>query len=309
MKKVIRKINQKKKLILSSIALTAVVGSLLVASIGFLKRKNDTVIAKINGEKIYRSEVEKKLKAMIPQDSEANLEKLPKEILEILVKDIYVGKEIDKKVVASKISKRKDVKEKIEEYSKKIARQEYLDSIIKEKITPEAVKNKYVELVNELSGKREIHLRYILTKTEDDAKKAHKELKSGKSFADVAKKYSIDESSAKNGGDLNYILEDNLGKEFFDIISPLKKGQISAPIKTTYGWNIFKVENFRNAEAGSFESIKASLEEQMKKEEVKKLFVDISESSKVEILIKSEAEQAKPEPSEQKSEEKPAEQE
>jgi len=309
MKKVIRKINQKKKLILSSIALTAVVGSLLVASIGFLKRKNDTVIAKINGEKIYRSEVEKKLKAMIPQDSEANLEKLPKEILEILVKDIYVGKEIDKKVAASKIAKRKDVKEKIEEYSKKIARQEYLDSIIKEKITPEAVKNKYVELVNELSGKREIHLRYILTKTEDDAKKAHKELKSGKSFAEVAKKYSIDESSAKNGGDLNYILEDNLGKEFFDIISPMKKGQISAPIKTTYGWNIFKVENFRNAEAGSFESIKASLEEQMKKEEVKKLFVDISESSKVEILIKSEAEQVKPEPSEQKSEEKPAEQE
>ena len=309
MKKVIRKINQKKKLILSSIALTAVVGSLLVVSIGFLKRKNDPVVAKINGEKIYSSEVEKKLKTMIPQDSEANLEKLPKEILEILVKDIYVGKEIDKKVVASKISKRKDVKEKIEEYSKKIARQEYLDSIIKEKITPEAVKNKYVELVNELSGKREIHLRYILTKTEDDAKKAHKELKSGKSFADVAKKYSIDESSAKNGGDLNYILEDNLGKEFFDIISPLKKGQISAPIKTTYGWNIFKVENFRNAEAGSFESIKASLEEQMKKEEVKKLFVDISESSKVEILIKSEAEQAKPEPSEQKSEEKPAEQE
>ena len=309
MKKVIRKINQKKKLILSSIALTAVVGSLLVVSIGFLKRKNDPVVAKINGEKIYSSEVEKKLKAMIPQDSEANLEKLPKEILEILVKDIYVGKEIDKKVAASKIAKRKDVKEKIEEYSKKIARQEYLDSIIKEKITPEAVKNKYVELVNELSGKREIHLRYILTKTEDDAKKAHKELKSGKSFAEVAKKYSIDESSAKNGGDLNYILEDNLGKEFFDIISPLKKGQISAPIKTTYGWNIFKVENFRNAEAGSFESIKASLEEQMKKEEVKKLFVDISESSKVEILIKSEAEQAKPEPSEQKSEEKPAEQE
>ncbi len=76
MKKVIRKINQKKKLILSSIALTAVVGSLLVVSIGFLKRKNDPVVAKINGEKIYSSEVEKKLKTMIPQDSEANLEKL-----------------------------------------------------------------------------------------------------------------------------------------------------------------------------------------------------------------------------------------
>lgn len=308
MKKIIRKINQKKKLILSSIALTAVVGVLLVASIGFFKRKNDIVVAKINGEKIYKSEVEKKLRTMIPQDSEANLEKLPKEILEILVKDIYVGKEIDKKVAASHIAKRKDVKEKIDEYSKKIARQEYLDSIIKEKITPEAVKNKYVELVNELSGKREIHLRYILTKTGDDAQKAHKELKSGKSFAEVAKKYSIDESSAKNGGDLSYILEDNLGKEFFDIISPMKKGQISAPIKTNYGWNIFKVEDFRNAEAGSFESIKASLEEQMKKDEVKKLFIDISEESKVEILIKSEAEQAKPEPSEQESEEKPAEQ-
>ena len=92
------------------------------------------------------------------------------------------------------------------------------------------------------------------------------------------------------------------------VISPMKKGQISAPIKTTYGWNIFKVEDFRNAEAGPFESIKAALEEQMKKEEIKKVFVDISENSKVEILIKSEAEQIKAEPSEQKSEEKPAEQ-
>jgi len=304
MKKIIRKINQKKKLILLSIILTVAVGLILVVSTG----KNDVVVAKINGVKIYKSEVEKKLKTMIPQDSEANLEKLPKEILEILVKDIYVSREIDKKVVSSKINKRKDIKEKIDEYSKKIARQEYLDSIVKEKITPEAVKNKYVELVNELSGKREIHLRYILTKTEDDAKKAYKELKSGKQFSEIAKKYSIDESSAKNGGDLNYILEDNLGKEFFDIISPMKKGQISAPIKTTYGWNIFKAENFRNAEAGPFESIKAALEEQMKKEEIKKLFIDTSENAKVEILIKSEAETIKPEPSEQKSEEKPADQ-
>jgi peptidyl-prolyl cis-trans isomerase C len=305
MKKIIKKISQSKKLILLSITLTIGVGLILATSLG---KKNDPVAAKINGVKIYKSEVEKKLRTMIPQDSEANLEKLPKEILEILVKDIYVSREIDKKVAASKITKRKEVKEKIDEYSKKIARQEYLDSIVKEKITPEAVKNKYVELVNELNGKREIHLKYILAKTEDDAKKAHKELKAGKSFAEIAKKYSIDENSAKNGGDLNYVLEDNLGKEFFDIISPMKKGQISAPIKTTYGWNIFKVEDFRNAEAGPFESIKAALEEQMKKEEIKKVFVDISENSKVEILIKSEAEQIKAEPSEQKSEEKPAEQ-
>ena len=255
----------------------------------------------VNGKSIPKAQLDK----LVQRSGQPDNPQVRDQAREMLVTRELVLQEADKRGVLQK----EMVREQLEQARMGVlVGAVFEDYVEKEGVAEADLKAAYESVKAQYTGK-EYHVEHILVEKESDAKAIIAQLKSGASFEEIAKAKSMDPGSAKNGGDLNYILEDNLGKEFFDIISPMKKGQISAPIKTTYGWNIFKVENFRNAEAGSFESIKASLEEQMKKEEVKKLFVDISESSKVEILIKSEAEQVKPEPSEQKSEEKPAEQE
>ena len=59
-----KKNNKKKRLITLSIVLTIFAVSVLVASLGFFGNKNNPVIAKVDGQKIYKLEIDNKLSTM-----------------------------------------------------------------------------------------------------------------------------------------------------------------------------------------------------------------------------------------------------
>ena len=69
---------------------------------------------------------------------------------------------------------------------------------------------------------------------------AFMELQSGKSFDDVALKFSADPSVAQNKGNLGYITVFSLPYQFETIIYNLSPGKFSAPYKSNSGYHIFK---------------------------------------------------------------------
>ena len=72
-----------------------------------------------------------------------------------------------------------------------------------------------------------------------EAKKIIKELKNGKKFADLAKKYSKDEASASNGGDLGYFDLNEMVDEFSDAVKELKVDEYTKePVKSSLGYHI-----------------------------------------------------------------------
>ena len=72
-----------------------------------------------------------------------------------------------------------------------------------------------------------------------EAKKIIKELKNGKKFADLAKKYSKDEASASNGGDLGYFDLNEMVDEFSDAVKKLKVDEYTKePVKSSFGYHI-----------------------------------------------------------------------
>ncbi|MEI6499365.1 MAG: peptidylprolyl isomerase [bacterium] len=70
-----------------------------------------------------------------------------------------------------------------------------------------------------------------------------KEIEGGLSFADAAKKYSEDTTSAELGGSLDPFAKGEMVDEFSEASFSTPVGQISEPIFTDYGWHIIKVES------------------------------------------------------------------
>lgn len=71
-------------------------------------------------------------------------------------------------------------------------------------------------------------------------------LKKGADFDIVAKGLSEDQASARNGGDLSWIVKGQTLKEFEDVGWALKDGEISKPFKTSVGWHIVLKKGHQN---------------------------------------------------------------
>ena len=109
--------------------------------------------------------------------------------------------------------------------------------------------------------KPEIRASHILVKDEDTAKKVEAELAAGKSFEDLAKQYSEDTASKENGGDLDYFGPGKMEAAFEEAAYKLKKGEISQPVKTSYGYHIIKVTDIK--ELKPYDEVKDDLKTQI----------------------------------------------
>jgi peptidyl-prolyl cis-trans isomerase SurA len=94
------------------------------------------------------------------------------------------------------------------------------------------------------------HVKHILLKSspsvlESEAKKNIEhialQVKQGKTFESLATTFSDDSVSAKQGGDLGWLHQGETVPEFEKAFNALKVGQVSAPVKTAFGWHLIKM--------------------------------------------------------------------
>ena len=118
--------------------------------------------------------------------------------------------------------------------------------------------------VNDLRGESknisvtEVHARHILLKpspimTDEQARvkleQIAADIKSGKTtFAAAAKEFSQDPGSANQGGDLGWATPDIFDPAFRDALTRLNKGQMSAPVHSSFGWHLIELLDTRNVD-------------------------------------------------------------
>jgi parvulin-like peptidyl-prolyl isomerase len=113
----------------------------------------------------------------------------------------------------------------------------------KAKVTHAEIEKYYHENPQRYGVPEKRDLELILTKTEAAAKKAKAEVESGKSFASVAKASSIDPTSKANGGQLPGVVKGQVEKSLDQAIFAAKKGVLSGPVKSPFGYYVFRVKN------------------------------------------------------------------
>src|SRR3954468_1928506 len=117
-------------------------------------------------------------------------------------------------------------------------------------------------------------LKVVLTKTKAKAAAAKAALDSGQSWASVAKKYSIDEASKAQGGKLPGVAKGQQEKAFDNAIFNAKKGATTGPIKTQFGYYVFKVTGITPATQQTLAQTKDTIKNLLKSQNQQKALND-----------------------------------
>ena len=87
-----------------------------------------------------------------------------------------------------------------------------------------------------------------------------KQLRAGAKFEDLAKKYSEDPGSAKEGGSLGWIGKGRTVPEFEKAAFSQPKGQIGDRVKSSYGFHIIRVDDRQDAHMKTLDEVKGQIE-------------------------------------------------
>lgn len=131
------------------------------------------------------------------------------------------------------------------------------EKAVKDSITEKEMKDYY---------KPKLKLSHILVKDEKIAKDLKEKLNSGEDFATLAKQYSEDSSSKEKGGELSEFGPGEMDPKFEEAAYKLETGQISNPIKSSYGYHIIKLTERK--ELKSFDQEKDNIRKELEQKRI-----------------------------------------
>jgi foldase protein PrsA len=131
----------------------------------------------------------------------------------------------------------------------------------KDKVTDAQIQAYYNKNKARFAQPERRDLRIVLTKTKAKADQAKAAIQSGQSFASVAKKFSIDQASKSQGGVLLAVAKGQQEKALDTAVFAAKKGALEGPVKTQFGYYVFKVQKITKASQQSLAQAKETIKQ------------------------------------------------
>jgi foldase protein PrsA len=131
----------------------------------------------------------------------------------------------------------------------------------KDKVTDQQIADYYEKNKAQFAQPERRDLSIVLTKTKGKAQQAKAALDSGQPFKKVAKRFSIDDASKAQGGKLPAVAKGQQEKAFDTAIFAADKRKITGPVKTQFGWYVFKVDKITAASQQTLEQAKATIKQ------------------------------------------------
>ncbi|XXM73076.1 foldase protein PrsA [Lysinibacillus sphaericus] len=261
---------KKKSITLWSVLGFVVISGALLAAFGFSKEE---VVAKVGNESISKDDL---YSTLVDQYGEAALDTLIAEKIvelegekkEITIKDSEIGDELQSikesyggddafdEALASSGASVDGLKKNIETYL-------MTEKLLKDRvsITDDQIKKYFDENKDSFVQAEQVEASHILVEDEKTAQEVKKKLDDGGDFAELAKEYSTDTSNAESGGKLGFFAKGEMVEEFEDKAFAMKKGEISEPVKTEFGYHIIKVTDKKEAKEAVLEDHKEEIKE------------------------------------------------
>ncbi len=254
-------------------------GAILALALAAACPASAKVLATVDGMEITDDDVQVALEDLGPT--------LPQQIegpqREAYVLDYLIDlRLVARKAAAEKMGESADAARRLAYYRDKVMMETLLGKVAKDGATDAAMKQVYDDAAAKQTSEEEISARHILVPTEDEAKAALKRVKGGENFAKVADEVSKDPGS--KGGDLGWFTKDRMVPEFGEAAYKLKKGEISDPVKSQFGWHVIKLEDRRRKPFPSFEEVKTQVAQYVAQKSQSELIMKLRDGAKIERM-------------------------
>ncbi|WP_045834844.1 peptidylprolyl isomerase [Hyphomicrobium sp. 99] len=278
---------------------------------------DDKVVATIDGKPITEgdlavaeSEIGSDMGTMPPEQKRTSL-------LEFLIDNQLFAEAAE----AEKLNQGADFETRLNYLKRRALRELYFDKVIKASVSDADARKIYDDQVKLLKPEEEVSARHILVATEDEAKALKEKLDKGADFAQLAKENSKDPGSKDDGGNLGYFGHGQMVPQFEEIVFKLKKGEVSDPVKTQFGWHLVKLEDRRTKQPPAFDIVKDRIVQSLLLQKAQQTAVGLRGKAKIEIvdpeikktvdarnaLIQSQSKPAAAEPAKEAPKDAPAE--
>jgi len=219
------------------------------------EKADETIVAKVNGKPITESDMR-----LAENELGSELGNLPPEIkrralAEYLIDNVLFAEAAE----AADIASSPEFKEQMAYLRRRVLREQYFEKTLKGTISDDEAKQVYDAKVATLEPQEEFSARHILVESEEKAKELRGKIEGGADFAEVAKENSTDTGSKEQGGLLGYFVKGQMVPEFEAAVLKMHKGEVSEPVKTSFGWHVIKLEDRRRKAPPSFDNVKSTI--------------------------------------------------
>lgn len=208
------------------------------------------VLAKVNGSAITEKDIEFAI-SQFPQDRRGMLttaDGKKQVLLQMISYELLYNYAKDKG-----LSQDERVKLQVEAFTKQALIQVAISDVLSNlEVTEEEAKAYYEAHKDEFTNGETLRASHILVSSLEECEKIREEILKGLSFEDAAKKYSSCPSK-ENGGDLGSFGRGMMVPEFDKAVFSLPIGEVSMPVKTTFGYHLIKVAEKAETPEVSFE--------------------------------------------------------
>jgi len=150
-----------------------------------------------------------------------------------------------------------------------------------------AAYDKNKDRYNEPEKRHGRHILITIGKDDAAARKQAEEVlaqaKAGKDFAALAKQYSQDPGSAGQGDDLGWADRNQFVGPFADALFGMNVGELRGPVKTQFGYHIIRLDEVQAGKTKPFESVRAEIEAEVKRNAATDKFGEIQEQIQARI--------------------------
>jgi foldase protein PrsA len=133
----------------------------------------------------------------------------------------------------------------------------------KDKVTDKQIADYYAKNKARFAQPERRDVNIVLTKTKAKAEEAKAAVASGSSWKAVAKEHSIDRATKSEGGKLMGVVEGQQEKALDEALFKARKGKLTGPVKTPFGYYLFEVVRVTKASQQTLAQAKPVIKQQI----------------------------------------------